>query len=56
MSDDNSRNDDKKQKNGEFRVPPRTYILWIAILAAIPLLMVFRNNAASSSSDTDKPS
>src|SRR4051812_47619710 len=55
MSDDNSRNDDKKQKNGEFRVPPRTYILWIAILAAIPLLMVFRNNATNQGEELTQP-
>ena len=36
--------DDKKEpkKSGEFRVPPRTWILWIAILGAIPLLLLFR--------------
>src|SRR6188474_1793525 len=42
MAEDNKNRDDGK-KNGEFRVPPRTYILWIAILGAIPLLMIFRN-------------
>ena len=49
MSDDNkSRDDDKNgKKTGEFKVPPRTYIIWIAILGAIPLLMLFRNNAGS---------
>ena len=35
--------DGGKKGGGEFRVPPRTYILWIAILGAIPLLMVFKN-------------
>jgi cell division protease FtsH len=45
MADEN-RNDDKK-KGGEFKVPPRNYILWIAILGLIPLLMLFRNNATS---------
>ncbi len=48
MSDENRNEDNKNgKKNGEFKVPPRTYILWIAILAAIPLLMVFRNNATT---------
>ena len=49
MSDDNkSRDDDRNgKKNGDFKVPPRTYIIWIAILGAIPLLMLFRNNASS---------
>jgi cell division protease FtsH len=37
--------DDKKEpkKGGEFRVPPRTWILWIAILGAIPLLVLFKD-------------
>src|SRR6266508_114756 len=43
MADDNKIRDDGPKKGGEFRVPPRTYILWIAILGAIPLLMVFKN-------------
>src|SRR6266404_6674371 len=44
-----NRNDNRNgKKGGEFKVPPRTYILWIAILGAIPLLMFFRNNATSS--------
>ena len=29
--------------NGEFRMPPRTWILWIASLGAIPLLMLFKD-------------
>jgi cell division protease FtsH len=47
MSEEN-RNDKNGKKGGEFKVPPRTFILWIAILGAIPLLMFFRNNATSS--------
>ena len=31
------------KKGGEFRVPPRTWILWIAILGAIPLLLLFKD-------------
>ena len=50
MSDDNKNRDDDRggKRNGEFRVPPRTYIIWIAILGAIPLLMVFRNTGPTS--------
>jgi cell division protease FtsH len=47
MAEDN-RNDRNGKKGGEFKVPPRTFILWIAILGAIPLLMFFRSNATSS--------
>jgi cell division protease FtsH len=50
MSDDNKNRDEDRggKKNGEFRVPPRTYIIWIAILGAIPLLMVFKNTGPAS--------
>src|SRR5258706_9364955 len=43
-----NRNDRNGNTGGEFKVPPGTYILWIAILGAIPLLMFFRNNATST--------
>jgi len=48
MSDENKKRDDGGKKNGEFRVPPRTYIIWIAILGAIPLLMVFKGAGPTS--------
>jgi len=49
MADDNKQRDDERngKRGTEFKVPPRTYILWIAILGAIPLLMVFRNNTTT---------
>jgi cell division protease FtsH len=42
MADDNRYNDDEKstKKAGEFRVPPRTWIVWIAIFGGIILLML----------------
>src|SRR5881397_3272386 len=43
-----NRNDKNGKKSGEFKVPPRTYILWIAILGAIPLLMFFKNSATTT--------
>src|ERR1051325_5141664 len=48
MADDNRQNDDKK-KGGEFKVPPRNYLLWIAILALVPLLMLFKDKATQPS-------
>ena len=50
MSDDNKNRDEDRggKKNGEFRVPPRTYIIWIAIIGAIPLLMLFKNTGPVS--------
>src|SRR4051812_28110878 len=48
MSDDNKHNeDDKNSKKGDFRVPPRTWIVWIAILGGIILLMLFRDRMES---------
>src|SRR6266436_1490389 len=45
MSDDNKYNEDDKnaKKGGEFRVPPRTWVVWIAIFGGIILLMVMRD-------------
>ena len=43
MSDENRNDDRNGKKGGEFKVPPRTYILWIAILGAIPLLLLFKD-------------
>jgi cell division protease FtsH len=45
MSDDNKYNEDEKnpKKGGEFRVPPRTWVVWIAIFGGIILLMVMRD-------------
>ncbi|MFM1767519.1 MAG: ATP-dependent zinc metalloprotease FtsH [Verrucomicrobiota bacterium] len=43
MSENNNQRDDNGGKrNNEFRVPSRTYILWIAILATIPLLLLMK--------------
>src|SRR5436305_14025538 len=39
MSDENKKD---PKKGGEFRVPPRTWILWIVILGAIPLLLLLK--------------
>jgi cell division protease FtsH len=47
MANDNKRDERDSRKNGEFRVPPRTYLIWIAILGAIPLLVYFRNTTAT---------
>ncbi len=44
MSDDNRLSEDNgnSKKGGEFRVPPRTWIVWIIILGAFLLLMLFK--------------
>ena len=47
--------DSGERKSGEFRVPPRTYLLWIAIILAIPLLMVFRSNSTSQADKLTQP-
>ena len=45
MADDNkSSGDDKNsRKAGEFKVPPRTWVVWIAIFGVIVLLMLFKD-------------
>src|SRR5271165_626230 len=48
MADDNKySDDDKNPKKGEFRVPPRTWIVWIAIFGGIILLMLFKEKLDS---------
>src|SRR5439155_8970763 len=44
MPDENKSNDEEKnpKKGGEFRVPPRTWIVWIAIFGGIILLMLMK--------------
>jgi cell division protease FtsH len=45
MADDNRINDDDKasKKSGDFKVPPRTWVVWIVIFSGIVLAMMFRN-------------
>lgn len=38
----NTNNDKKPRPPGEFRVPPRTWVIWIAIIGGIVLLMLVR--------------
>jgi cell division protease FtsH len=49
MPDDNRYNDDEKnsKKGGEFKVPPRTWIVWIAIFGGIILLMLLKDKMES---------
>lgn len=44
MADENKFNDDDKnsKKGGEFRVPPRTWVVWIAIIGSILLLVMMK--------------
>ncbi len=45
MADNNNRYNDeeKNSRKGEFKVPPRTWIVWIAIFGGIILLMLFKD-------------
>jgi len=49
MSDNNKPGDDERnpRKIGEFRVPPRTWIVWIAIFGGIIVLMLFKDRMDS---------
>src|SRR5688500_11147649 len=43
MADENKNNEDKNEKkSGEFRIPSKTLLVWIGIVAFIMVLMVFR--------------
>ena len=49
MADDNKFNDDDRtpRKGGDFRVPPRTWIVWIVIFSGIIALMLLRERMDS---------
>ena len=50
MADDKKTNsgDKEPKKDGEFRVPPRTWIVWIAILGGIVALMMVKDKVGMS--------
>ena len=50
MSDENKHSEDEKnsKKGGEFRVPPRTWVVWIAIFGGIILLMLLKERQVLS--------
>ena len=45
MPEENKLNDDDKnsKKGGDFKVPPRTWVVWIAIIGGILMLVMFKN-------------
>jgi len=45
MPDDNRHNNDDKnpRKGGDFKVPPRTWVVWIDIIGGIIMLVMFKN-------------
>jgi len=50
MPDEKYNDDDKSsKKGGEFRVPPRTWIVWIAIFGGIILLMLAKERMTPQS-------
>jgi len=51
MADDNRLNDDDKnsRKSGEFRVPPRTWIVWIAIFGGMISLLLLKEKLGPQS-------
>lgn len=51
MSDDTKFNNDDKdsRKNGEFRVPPKTWIVWIIIIGGILALVLFNKHMTEPS-------
>src|ERR1700730_15399529 len=48
MPDQNKMSEeDKNKKSGEFRMPPRTWIVWIAIICTVVFVVLLRNNMDS---------
>jgi len=46
MADDKKNNNarnERERRGGDLRVPPRTWLLWLAVLSLIPLLVFFKN-------------
>ena len=50
MSDENRINGDDRRKNPEFRVPPKTWVVWTAIVAGIVMLILFNHRMTSQPS------
>jgi len=56
MADENKHTGNgKKEKNGEIRVPPKNWLLWILILGAIPLLMLLQNSKKANVQAIKRP-
>src|SRR6185503_14085271 len=49
MADEKNLKDDEK-KGGEFRIPPRTWIIWSAIISSVLLLLMFNKDKLESPS------
>ncbi|MCX8108171.1 MAG: ATP-dependent zinc metalloprotease FtsH, partial [Verrucomicrobiae bacterium] len=44
MAGDSNNERRNERRNGEMKVPPRAWVLWLAILSLVPLLMFYRSN------------
>lgn len=57
MAEDNKLNDDDKnsRKGGEFRVPPRTWVVWIAIIGSILMLLMMRGKMEPPGKQLSQP-
>ncbi len=57
MPDDNRNSSDDKnsKRTGEFRVPPRTWVVWIAIFAVIVVLMLFKDRMEPQGDTISQP-
>src|SRR5215471_5091895 len=43
MSDDNRNlNDDRQKRNGDFRMPPRNWMLWIVVMSCVALVFLLQ--------------
>src|SRR5258708_26163980 len=50
MPDDNrNQDDDRQRKNGEFKMPYRNWIVWIAIICSVLLVVLLRDRMDTTS-------
>ena len=48
----NNKKPDEDNENGEMKVPPKTLLIWIAILGLIPLIMFLQRQAETGNQET----
>src|SRR6056300_71039 len=48
----NNKKPDEENENGEMKVPPKTLLIWIAILGLIPLIMFLQRQAETGNQET----